>query len=68
MLSVELRKKQLGLPESVSLKDIPNFLQSMIKQSLGDSMVNQQVKVSVTGGTSEQQLEVSYRLVQGEMT
>jgi len=67
VLPLELQKELLGLPVSVSLSDIPNLLQSMINESLGTSMVNQVVKVSVTGGTSEQPLAVSWRLIQ-EMT
>jgi len=57
-----LRKKQLGLPVSLLLSEVPKLLQDMIKVSLGDSMVNQEVAVSVTVGTSEQQLEVSWQL------
>ncbi len=62
VLSRELRLKQLGLPVSILSKEVPGLLTAMIKQSLGDSMVNLEVVVSVTEETLEQQLEVSWLL------
>ncbi len=62
VLPLELQKEQLGLPVSVSLSGIPKLLTDMIKKSLGTSMVGQEVVVSVTGGTSEQPLVVSWHL------
>jgi len=57
-----LQNELLGLQASVLSKDIPKLLTDMIKKSLGTSMVNQEVVVSVTEGTSERPLEVSWLL------
>lgn len=63
MSLVDLQREQLGLPESVLLKDMPKHLTNMIKKSIGTSMVNQEVVVLGTVETQDLRLQVSGKVI-----
>jgi len=66
-LSEQEYRLLLGLQSSVLSADIPNLLLGMIKDSMGVSLVNQEVKVSGTVETQDLQLVVRLK-VSEEMT